>query len=117
MENSTNGSLNDRDILSLLENNDYQLPKLIGDDKELLNKVVKMVNDRLIEKLEIERRRRGNLKVLLFLSLIFCRNIFRIYFPENSITLTRKTKMIDKKEEKIVCLACRRITLWRTFLY
>lgn len=52
--------------MMLLENYESRLVKIAIENRDVMNRLLKVVNDRITEKLEIERRRQGNIKVRIF---------------------------------------------------
>lgn len=55
----------------LLESYETRLAKIALENKIVMNKLIKVVNDKILEKLEIEKRRQGNIKVVNFFFYIY----------------------------------------------
>lgn len=63
----------------LLENHESRLVKVASQNKDVMTRLLKVVNDKILEKLEIERRRQGNIKVTFYL-IIYLKFVLFVEF-------------------------------------
>lgn len=61
------GGVSERETLAMLTTMGLDLGGMFSSDHALLQKMHKLVNDKLVERREIDSKRQGNIKVALFM--------------------------------------------------